>query len=63
MEGQPATPQTPVTDSLMEGQPATPRTPVRERLQDLQAPPTTGPATRFLPAENANRYASLPFNV
>ena len=63
MEGQPTTPQTPVTDSLMEGQPTTPRTPVRERPQDLQAPPTTGPATRFLPVENSNRFTSLPFNV
>ena len=55
--------KTPVTDSLMEGQPATPRTPVRERPQDLQVAPTTGPATRYLPVENSNRFTPLPFNA
>ena len=54
--------KTPVTDSLMEGQPATPRTPVRERPQDLQVPPTTGPATRYLPVDNSNRFTPLLFN-
>jgi hypothetical protein len=63
MEGQPTTPQTPTIDSLMEGQPTTLQTLVYERPQDLQAPPTTGPATHFLPVENSNRFTSLPFNV
>ena len=55
--------RTPLMDIQMEGQPVTPQTPVCECPQDLQVPPTTGPATGYFSIENTNHFTPLLFNA